>query len=143
MAETSNSTSEIGFGRIIRRGLTRRCPVCGEWNVFDGWFRQKPSCPQCGFVFARKEGQFIGAIGVNTSVTAIAIVLSMIIGFAVTAPDFSLPWILGSTVVVSIVVPTIFFPVSKTLWAAMDILMIPLEETEAPLRQRPLRKNDV
>jgi len=133
-----SSTDQIGFFRILRRGLTRRCPVCGEWKIFEGWFVMLPCCPQCGFVFERQEGQFIGGIGVNTSVTAISIVLSMILGFAITAPDFSLPWILGTTIAVSVVVPLLFFPVSKTLWAAIDLLMIPLGDTEAPMRQRPL-----
>lgn len=137
MSTGPSSTDQIGLYRILWRGLTRRCPVCGEWKIFEGWFTLVPRCPQCGFVFERQEGQFIGGIGVNTVVTSLAIILSMILGFVFTAPDFSLPWILGTTVAVSVLVPLLFFPASKTLWAAIDILMVPLEDDEAPSRQRP------
>lgn len=142
MTSSRTSTADIGVVRILTRGLTRRCPVCGERDVFDDWFNQKPCCGECGFVFERQEGQFIGAIGVNTVVSFVAIIVTMTLGFVLTAPDFSLPWILGTTMAVSVLVPLLFFPVSKTLWAAIDMIMIPLEETEAPLRQRPHPKNE-
>ncbi len=140
MTNRPSSTSEIGAIRILRRGASRRCPVCGEWKIFKGWFALQPSCPQCGFVFERREGQFIGGIGVNTMVSFTAIVATMGLCFLLTAPEFSLPWILGPTLAVGIIMPAAFFPVSKTLWAAIDLIMIPLEPDEAPLRQRPLPK---
>ena len=34
----------------IRRGLTRRCPHCGEGHLFDGYLKVTDSCAACGEV---------------------------------------------------------------------------------------------
>lgn len=36
---------------VIKRGLMRRCPKCGEGNIFTGYLRLKPECPKCGESF--------------------------------------------------------------------------------------------
>lgn len=134
MSGQPTSTKEIGALRILARGTTKRCPVCGERDIFEGWFSLRKSCPRCWFVFERQEGQFIGAVGVNTSITFGALTLVMVLGFVLTAPDFNAALILGSCLAVATLLPLIFFPVSKTLWAAIDLLLIPLEPGEAPFR---------
>jgi len=32
----------------IRRGLHRRCPACGETDLFTGYLTLKAACPACG-----------------------------------------------------------------------------------------------
>jgi uncharacterized protein (DUF983 family) len=39
----------------IRRGLSRRCPHCGEGAMFSGW-RHLDRCAVCGLVFERNPG---------------------------------------------------------------------------------------
>ncbi len=37
----------IGFGAIIRRGLQRRCPHCGEGRAFRGYLTVVDRCSAC------------------------------------------------------------------------------------------------
>ena len=74
----SSSTKEIGAGKILLRGWTKRCPVCGETKIFRGWFELVEQCPRCHFWFERQEGQFIGAVGVNTVVTFVSMTVQSI-----------------------------------------------------------------
>ncbi|HVH56644.1 MAG TPA: hypothetical protein VM791_10320 [Vicinamibacterales bacterium] len=39
----------------LRRGLRKRCPHCGEGQLFSGWSFFE-SCSVCGLVFARNPG---------------------------------------------------------------------------------------
>ena len=32
----------------LKRGLTRRCPNCGEGALFRGYLKVEPTCPRCG-----------------------------------------------------------------------------------------------
>lgn len=133
---TASSTKEIGAGKILIRGWTKRCPVCGESKIFRGYFELVEECPRCGFRFERQEGQFIGAIGVNTVVTFFSMTLVMTLGLIFTAPEFNVVLIMTSSIGVAALLPLLFFPFSKTVWAAIDLLLIPLEPGEAPLRSR-------
>ena len=38
---------DIPFLTIIRRGLARRCPNCGEGAVLEGYLTRVPSCASC------------------------------------------------------------------------------------------------
>lgn len=31
----------------LRRGLSMRCPSCGDGPLFDGYLRVRPTCPHC------------------------------------------------------------------------------------------------
>ena len=44
---------EIPFMTVIRRGLSRRCPNCGEGPVLKGYLERLPSCSSCGTDFSR------------------------------------------------------------------------------------------
>ena len=56
--------------------------------------------------------------------------VAVVIGFTVTYSSDStatLGWAVGAVVAVAVVVPLLFYPVSKTLWSAIDLAMRPLE----------------
>lgn len=40
----------------MKRGLARRCPRCGEGDLFAGWHRLRERCPVCGLAFERRTG---------------------------------------------------------------------------------------
>ncbi len=35
-------------GLGLKRGLTRRCPNCGEGALFEGYLKVRGTCPACG-----------------------------------------------------------------------------------------------
>jgi len=40
----------------IWRGLSKRCPHCGQGRLFSGWFQHVARCPACGLVYERNPG---------------------------------------------------------------------------------------
>ncbi len=115
---------------MIRRGLFRTCPVCGSRGQFSLWVRMKESCHRCGLKFERIEGHWIGAIGINTIVSFGILLGSLVVSFVVTFPDFPVVPLMIWHALLAVVVPILFFPISRTLWTAIDIAMRPLEAHE-------------
>jgi uncharacterized protein (DUF983 family) len=112
--------------RLLGRGLARRCPLCGGGGLFHRWFTIRDRCPRCGFRLERVEGHWLGAVGMNTIVSFTAVLVAVVAAFATTYPGSSTPAIVA-VVATAVVVPLAFFPVSKTLWSAIDLAMRPLE----------------
>jgi uncharacterized protein (DUF983 family) len=113
--------------RLLLRGVAKRCPVCGERRLFRRWFTIVEHCPTCGFRLERVEGQWLGALGINTTVSFAIVLVSVIVAFILTYDDASVGVAIGIVVAIAIVVPLLLFPVSKTLWCAIDLAMRPLE----------------
>ena len=89
-------------------------------------------CPRCEYKFAREEGFFLGAYVVNLGITQLAVVAYIGVSIVLTLPDPPLiPLAIGGAAV-AIVTPAIFYPVSKTFWTAIDLVMHP-----AHLRDQP------
>lgn len=91
------------------------------------------ACPRCGLHFEREEGYWLGAMMVNLAVTEMVFV-AVLVGMGVAFwPD--VPWttvfIVG--VLVTVAVPLFFYPFSKTIWVAGDLLVRPADETDAGL----------
>ena len=100
--------------------------------MFISWWRMRPSCPNCGLVLEREEGGFLGSITINYAVTGVVGVVYMVIVFAFArgAPL----WVLtvGGLATVSII-PALFYPRSKTIWAALDLVAFRREhDTDVP-----------
>lgn len=80
--------------------------------------------------FEREPGYWVGAVTINTVV--IFATFLMVFGGSVllTWPD--VPWtgVLIVTLVVNLAVPTLFYPVSKTMWSALELSWHPLEPEE-------------
>ena len=114
--------------RLLGRGLTRRCPLCGARRVFDGWFTIKDRCPRCAFPLEQRiEGHWLGALGMNTIVSFGLLALTMAVGLIATYPDIATGPLVALCATVAVVVPLVFYPFSKTLWSAVDLAMRPLE----------------
>lgn len=120
------------FGALFGRAILLRCPVCGQGRLFRRWVKMVDRCPRCGFRFERREGQFIGAVGVNTIAVFGLLLIALVVGFIATAPDIAVGPLLVVGLVIALLGPVVFYPFSKTLWTAIDLVMSPLEEEEAP-----------
>jgi uncharacterized protein (DUF983 family) len=116
---------------MLRRGLLRRCPRCGSRKAwYTGWFRRGPRCLTCGYRYERHDGFSLGAAAVNTAVTFGLLFIVGFVGVITTWPDISAFAVLVPCVVIAVVVPVVFYPVSYTLWAAVDLASRPLEPAE-------------
>jgi uncharacterized protein (DUF983 family) len=122
-AEARPGRDSPGVVRAVLRGLVKRCPRCGARHIFDGWFHLRERCPRCGLQFEREEGGFLGAMTINYAVAALIWVPVLIVGFAVTSPN---PPVLALTLIsiaIMVVVPLLFYPNSKSIWAAVEYLV--------------------
>ena len=90
-------------------------------------------CPSCGYLFERAEGQFIGAVGMNTIITFGLLLVVLVVGFITTSPNTPAAELAIIGVAVSVIAPIVLSPFSKTTWTAIDLAMTPLEPGEAPL----------
>ena len=114
---------------MLGRAVRRRCPRCGA-AAFVSYFRLGDDCAQCGLHFEREEGYWVGALIINTAVAFGTFIVLFVGGIALTWPD--VPWTtLGVvTVTAMAVVPLLFYPLSKTLWMAVELSWHPLEDHE-------------
>ena len=123
---------EADWSLMLRRGLIRRCPRCGSGNLFRTWWSMRDRCPRCGVRFVREEGYFTGVYLVNFGVV-LAVLVVMIMGVAVwlgSNPGASaVPFLVVGTVV-AIGLPVLFYPFARTIWAALDLAMAPMELDE-------------
>ena len=50
--------------------LSRRCPRCLQGAVYSKIFKPNATCPQCGLVFEREPGYFLGSFYVSYGIGA-------------------------------------------------------------------------
>jgi uncharacterized protein (DUF983 family) len=98
--------------------------------LFRRWFTMADHCPRCGHHFERHEGYWLGAVMINTGVAVAVFAVVLVGGMVATWPD--VPWaaLLVVTVAVDVVFPVVWYPVSKTLWVALDLAVHPLDPHE-------------
>jgi uncharacterized protein (DUF983 family) len=116
--------------RLLVRGLFRRCPACGGGGIFTHWFGMSDRCPTCTLLFERVEGHWIGSLGLNTTVV-FSVMLVVLLGVTLIGyPDPPIGLLLVVEILLAGLGPLLFFPSSRTLWTAMDLLMRPLRSGE-------------
>lgn len=114
----------------LRRGLARRCPACGRGGLFRAYLRMRERCPRCHLLFERIDGQWVGSLGINTIITLTLLFLVTVVGVFATAPDVPVAPIVAASLGVAVLFPVAFFPVSRTFWLAIDLLMRPPTDDE-------------
>jgi uncharacterized protein (DUF983 family) len=111
--------------RLLARGLTRRCAWCGDRRAyFRGWFTRQERCGACGHAYRRGDEAFeLGAVTANIILTFGTILVAILVLVAVTAPDVPTLGIVLVTGGIALVGPALFYPLSFTLWQAIDLWM--------------------
>ena len=115
--------------------LARRCPSCGGGPVITGWIHTVPVCPRCGLRLDRGEPDyFLGAIVFNMAFAEGLLALGLLVVLLWTWPNP--PWngLYYGGIAGLIVAPILFYPYSKLLWLAFDLIFRPLrpEDIEPP-----------
>ena len=112
--------------RLFRRALRLTCPNCGKGGIFESWFRMRVQCPVCGFRFERgEEGYQVGSYMFN--IVASELVFATVFLGLVWLTWPSPPWALleYGGIGLMIVVPFAFFPFSRALFLAFDLVFRP------------------
>ena len=122
---------------MLGRSLIKHCPLCGSGKLFTRWFRMKDRCPRCGYLYEREEGFFLGAYVINLAITQGLLLLLAIVPLIVllnSRPDQSLVPIVVGGLAAALVGPLAFYPFSKTIWTAIDLILRPVDAPEPPDR---------
>ncbi|MDI3339748.1 MAG: DUF983 domain-containing protein [Sphaerobacter sp.] len=115
---------------VLLRGLVRRCPSCGDPGTYQRWFFMRGRCPRCGLLFEREEGYWTGAMAINLIVTELIFAVVMVAWVIKAWPDVPMVPLLTVGLVLNGIVAVLFYPIARTIWIAIDLLLHPLEAEE-------------
>ena len=118
---------KVTRGQILVRGLTHRCPNCGERTLFKPGtlFQLNKVCPACGFRFERDndEGFFLGSMSLNYGVTLVGFLTPvMLLAFFKVIPVRAA---IIAACVGAIVFPALFYRSSRSWWLMNYYIFLP------------------
>jgi uncharacterized protein (DUF983 family) len=107
----------------IGRAFRRQCPVCGEPSIWKGWFALRDACPNCGYVFLRESGYFLGAYALNLIIAEL--ITMAVLTWLLVRTDWE--WWAVELVVIPMAIglPLLLFPYARGLWMALDLTFHP------------------
>src|SRR5688572_9065264 len=103
---------------FVRRALRRRCPQCGEGQLFRRFARLHERCPVCGLVFRRESGSQTGSMYLSAAVTEIFAALVALALFFFTDWSTTVALTVGAIAVIGFSYS--FLPTSMALWTAIE-----------------------
>jgi uncharacterized protein (DUF983 family) len=107
-------------GRMLWWGATRRCARCGSGHLFRRYFTMVDDCPRCGLHFEREQGYWAGALAINIGLAGAVFIVAFAVALVLTVPDVPVVPLLAILVPLMVLVPTLGYPFSKTIWVAVD-----------------------
>ena len=126
MTQSENNLPSIG--KMIRRSLLRQCPRCANRSAwFTSWFKQGDRCVGCGVKRTRDtDGHELGSMTIASVLNIVLIMAAIGVAVAITAPD--VPVLTLSIVLASaaLVFPVLTWPITHTLWMAIDLIVRPV-----------------
>lgn len=120
--ERSWHRSPVLFWRAVRL----RCPNCGGRPLFAHWLQMRERCPVCRIRLARgEEGYQVGAYMFNMIAAELIFAAIFLAILVYTWPEP--PWspLLYGGIALMIILPVLFYPFSKTLFLAFDLVFRP------------------
>lgn len=119
-------------GTLLWRGLCKKCPRCGGGHLYRRWFTMAERCPTCGYLFEREPGFFVGAYLINFAIVEgfLFVMLMFFVAWKDQHPDAGMTAAIVIGLFIGLVGPVLFYPYSRTIWSAFDLLMTPLEIDE-------------
>lgn len=115
------STREAGKSRWSAI-LRRRCPRCLEGKIYSRPLRPRGACSQCGLVFEREPGYFLGSFYISYGLGAVVAMPAILFVWLLGLPFWWLVPLAGGLV-------ALFSPLivtyARTLWYHMDQVVDP------------------
>lgn len=108
------------FRTAVTRGLRRRCPRCGEGELFQGWNHLRETCPVCGLRYEPRTGDTWFFMYMTTAgMTGVLVVIMFLLRPRVL-------WIGQAIVMVAaLVLMGLSLPFRKGVAVALDYLVSP------------------
>ncbi|MBX9678010.1 MAG: hypothetical protein K2X38_04540 [Gemmataceae bacterium] len=120
----------LRFFRSIRDILLQRCPQCRIGPIYRRGMDMHDACPQCGEVFAREVGYFVGSMYVSYALASVLMGLLTLAGSFIW-PEVDLSWIvLGAIVLFAPFAPAVA-RYSRIIWIYADRWIWPTDAEKA------------
>jgi uncharacterized protein (DUF983 family) len=117
---SSWSSRLASFWAMVRM----RCPRCRQGRMFRSTFEMNDPCPECGLLFEREEGYFLGAMYVSYGLgSAIVVPLFYLVQWLL--PDAQPVWLFAVTVALYLPLVPLVFRYSRVIWTHFDRLVCP------------------
>ena len=129
-------SGEVVSGSLMRyllRAVVRSCPRCGSHRAwFVTWFRQGERCRGCGIRRTRDvDGHELGALTIALVLNIGLVIVAVGVAVALTVPDVPVVTLYVVLASAAIVVPLATWPITHTLWMAIDLRVRPVGPDEA------------
>lgn len=119
-------TGSVTVLRRLSWALWLRCPNCGAREIFHSWFRLKETCPVCRIQFQREDqGYQVGSYMFNIIVAELVFAVLFVAVLLLTWPDPPWKLLTWGGAALMVLMPMLFFPWSKTLFFAFDLIFRP------------------
>jgi uncharacterized protein (DUF983 family) len=99
--------------------LRQRCPRCWKGRMFRGGLAMNDPCPECGLIFQREEGYFLGAMYVSYGISSVLLTAFFFILRAL-LPDWNTLLLAGLAVLPYLPFIPAVFRYSRLLWVWLD-----------------------
>lgn len=111
---------------MLLRGAFRRCPSCGGRGAFfTSWFGKAEACRTCGLRWHRDVGYELGAAAVAAIIVMGPLLVVLGVVLAIMWPEVAVVPLMVVFVGAGLVLPIVLYPVSYTMWQAVDLFMKP------------------
>jgi len=111
---------------VIRRGISKKCPRCGEGDIFEKWHEVRPQCESCGLELQEREGNCWGFMYLSTAfLTGLFFILMLL---------YRPPSLLTGRItlfIAGLILIGITLPYRKSLALGLDFLADPRPPTES------------
>jgi uncharacterized protein (DUF983 family) len=116
---------QVSRWQIIGRGLTNRCPNCGQRTLFvpGKLFEIVPACPNCGLKIERDEGFFLGSMSLNYGFTVVVFLVPVLLLGYNGVIGTSTAFLIGG--VGAVLIPMLFYRSSRSWWLMNYYFVLP------------------
>jgi uncharacterized protein (DUF983 family) len=129
---TQSENNLPSTGKMIRRSLLRQCPRCANRSAwFISWFKQGERCIGCGIKRTRDtDGHELGSMTIASVLNIVLIMAAIGIAVAFTAPEVPVLTLYIVLASAALVFPVLTWPMTHTLWMAIDLIVRPMDVDE-------------
>lgn len=121
MSSESAKTPQRGWLEAL---LLQLCPRCRQGAMFRGTFAMNDPCPECGLIFQREEGYFLGAMYASSALSSLSMAtLYFLLSALLTGV---------SGVVVAVLALVLFLPLIPVIFRYSRVLWVHFERTACP-----------
>ena len=85
--------------------------------------RLSGNCHSCKMDFDGPPGHWVGSVGMNTILCVISLLLTIVVSTLLLWPDLKVIPMLLPALIVGFVSPILLYPISQTLWTAIDLII--------------------